>query len=279
MIISNIIANILGLAAMIVIVSVAGFKPWNLGFKLFSVGWMSVLGAVPFAVGFLLTAWYERPIWQCTDALFHKTSIPEKIWTKARRRALNEPYFIVVMNTGLWLGAGAFISALQWLSGAPANYVQIPFFAGLSTGLIVSSYAFFLAEHVIQFHIVPYIFPQGDLAREARAIRTRIPTRLMILMLAVNLVPFLSQILLINMLVQLQPYLPDPINTFQTTLKASAAAFILLGFIVAFQLGMNMSIPFMDILKVLKAIREGRYDQRAAVSSNDEIGYTAEGRE
>ncbi|MFH1135490.1 MAG: SpoIIE family protein phosphatase [Pseudomonadota bacterium] len=273
---SNILANVLGLAAMRVILSGAGLRASDYGLGDPARSWALVLVPIPFLVGIVLTVWYERPVWKCTDSLFHQTPVPEEVWIKARRRALNEPFFVVLLDLGLWLGAGTTIAAVQWASGAPAGFVQIPFFAGLNAGLIISACAFFFTEHVVQFHLTPYIFPQGDLSRESHVGRIRIPTRLLALMLAINVVPFFSQILLLNMLMEANPGLVDLAQHLRPAMTVSAAVFIVVGFIVTIQAGINMSIPFHDILRVLRLVREGRYDQRVTVSSNDEIGYTAE---
>jgi nitrate/nitrite-specific signal transduction histidine kinase len=40
--------------------------------------------------------------------------------------------------------------------------------------------------------------------------------------------------------------------------------------------GRNLTIPFKEIIITLREVRNGRFDKKVQVTSNDEIGYTAD---
>jgi len=52
--------------------------------------------------------------------------------------------------------------------------------------------------------------------------------------------------------------------------------FIGVGICLTILVSRNLSIPFRDIIRTLGRIRNGRFDKRVQVFSNDEIGYTGD---
>ena len=56
---------------------------------------------------FILTATllYERPIRRYLDFMYRNETVPPEIAGKARRRLLNEPFFLIALDLLLWLAA------------------------------------------------------------------------------------------------------------------------------------------------------------------------------
>lgn len=276
MIITNIIANTIGIFIMRLLLYSIGFRPSDYGFGVISSYWFNVIAPVPYIIGVFLLIRYESPIWKVVSSDAFGKGISDETRSLARKRALNEPFFIATINLMLWLLAGAGISLMYYLAGIPPRQTPIPFFAGLNTGLITSACSFFFAEHVTQYHTIPYMFPNGDVSTTAGAYRIRIITRLFGLFLAINIIPFLAQIQFMHLMTHIYPELTEPTIPVRMAVFFSSLIFIGVGFFATLQVGFNMSMPFHDIMGVLKAISEGDMDKRAQVSSNDEIGYTAE---
>jgi len=62
----------------------------------------------------------------------------------------------------------------------------------LLPGLITVTVGFFVLEFVLQRRVVPHVFPTGGLHVIPGSWRIRIPTRLVALLFACNLVPFIA---------------------------------------------------------------------------------------
>ena len=101
-------------------------------------------GAACVVVMSTLILWYEQPVRKCLKALHCREEPDPILWEKARRRVLNAPYFVVVMDAVAW-GIGSF---LFWFIGSPAG-ISI----GIGSGLITVTAAFFWVEHVSQPNI------------------------------------------------------------------------------------------------------------------------------
>ena len=56
----------------------------------------------------------------------------------------------------------------------------------------------------------------------------------------------------------------------------NALIFIAVGGLLTILVSRNLSIPFRDIIQTLRRIRNGRFDKRVQVISNDEIGFTGD---
>ena len=100
-----------------------------------------------------LVLWYEKPVRRCLS-LFHKeiSPCPDMLET-ARRRVLNAPCFIVIIDGVMWgLGALLFLFA-----GFPGG-----FRVGFGSGLITVTLAFFWVEHMSPVFSHPFVFsPTG----------------------------------------------------------------------------------------------------------------------
>ncbi|MFH1091923.1 MAG: SpoIIE family protein phosphatase [Pseudomonadota bacterium] len=229
-----------------------------------------------FLLSAALTLFYETPIHQCAEAIYKQEIIPDDLLLSAKRRVLNEPFFVVLLTLGLWLLAGAAYSMYYLGSGPWSKQALIPSFVGLNAGLIISTILFFMAEHLMQYHRGPYFFPEGGLSGVPGTLRIKISVRLLALIVACNLIPLLSLIQIIQMQPQPSPdvaYAPEALRSILTT---NALIFMGVGVLLTLQVALNFSLPFRDIIRVLEHIRRGDFNQRITVTSNDEVGYTGD---
>jgi sigma-B regulation protein RsbU (phosphoserine phosphatase) len=239
--------------------------------------WIDTLFS-PFAFTFVcvMTLIYERPIRQYLNILVQETAIPLNLEIQARRRLLNEPFVLIALDFSMWLLAAIVYPLLLWIYGSGPRLVAGALTNSLSIGLITVTIAFFLLEHVLQKRLAPLFFPNGGLTMIPKTVRIRIRTRLAALLLACNLIPLIS-ILMIFQRITSTPQ--DPSATIQQLRSAVfiyALTFLGVGIGLTMLVSRNLTIPFKEIVQTLRGVRNGDFGKKVRVSSNDEIGYTGD---
>ncbi len=232
----------------------------------------------PFVFSFVIvmTLLYEKPIRHYLNALSRRTSIPQDLKLKARQRLLNEPFVLIALDFGIWVLWAIVWSTIHWAYDSGTQLVQRSLYNGLSIGLITVTVAFFLLEHLLQKRLAPYFFPDGGLSAIPKTLRIRIRTRLAALLFACNLIPLISIILILNRILGSQQESALALANLQPAININALIFIGVGICLTILVSRNLSIPFRDIIQTLRRIRNGRFDKRVQVFSNDEIGYTGD---
>ncbi|MGD8523455.1 MAG: SpoIIE family protein phosphatase [Desulfobacterales bacterium] len=275
MLITNFIANVFGVGVVLFLTYRSTYQGSEEVFWLVSrIGWafdpfLSILI-------FILTLKYERPI----RIFFNKTAqqepISNKITIQARRRLLNEPFFLIVLDLSVWFVAAVLYSVVFWISDAERDVVFITFFQCLQTGLITSVAAFFLLRSVLQRRLVPHLFPAGGLYKTYKTLRIRIGTRLAALVLACNLVPFFAIITITSAshYSNLEPAVI--LEQLRSNIFVNSLIFMVVGILLTILVVLNLRQPFQNIFRVLMAVRKGDFNKKVRVTSNDEIGYTGD---
>jgi phosphoserine phosphatase RsbU/P len=232
----------------------------------------------PFAFSFVtvMTLLYEKPIRQYLNARFSHISVPQDIKLKARQRLLNEPFVLIALDFSMWLLAAILWAAIHWTYGYGTQLVQDSLYGNLSTGLITVTIAFFLLEHLLQKRLAPFFFPDGGMSAIPKTLRIKIRTRLLALLFACNLIPLGSIFLLLNRIMGSQHEPALALAKLQTAISINVVIFIGVGIFLTILVSRNLSIPFRDIIMTLRRIRNGHFDKRVQVFSNDEIGYTGD---
>ena len=232
----------------------------------------------PLAFTFVLvmTLLYERPIRAYLNGQYRQEAVSEEIKTKARRRVLNEPFVLIALDLSMWLLSAIIYPLMFWSINMGAFMIQRSLFMGLGTGLITVTVAFFLLEHLSQKQLAPYFFPDGGLSRVPRTFRIRIRTRLAALLCACNLIPLLSILHIFYRINMAQREPEMVIQQLKAVVFTNSIIFIAVGLCLTMLVSQNLSSPFKEILKTLKSVKNGRYDKRVQVTSNDEIGYTGD---
>jgi phosphoserine phosphatase RsbU/P len=233
---------------------------------------------LPFSVISILviTVIYEQPIRQYLNSLYQKASMPDALILKARQRLLNEPFFLIAIDMGMWVLAAFVYGGVFKAAGAGEDVVQFAFLGSLTTGLITITVAFFAFEFLLQRTLVPYLFPDGGLSAIAKTLRIRIRTRLIAFLFAANLIPFFT---VFHVFKRSYSSVSSPFETLDrlySAVRVNSLVFMGIAIWLTFLVSSNLTRPFTEIIHVLRGIRRGNFDRRVRVTTNDEIGYTGD---
>jgi adenylate cyclase len=226
-----------------------------------------------FLVPLIATFLYEGPIRSYWDAVYRNRPISEEKISRSHRRLLNEPYFLIVVDIGVWLIAAGVYSTLFWLYDVDRQFVQQALSLNLITGLITTTVAFFVFEFVLRRRVIPHAFPNGGLYLIPGTHRIRIRARLTALFFACNLIPLIA---LLHLVLWVPENPGEAYERLQISVATQALVFIGVGIWLTFLVSSNLTRPLHDIIRVLGQVRRGIFDQRVTVTTNDEIGYTGE---
>jgi len=229
-----------------------------------------------FALIFGLQLVYERPIRAHLNGVLAGKPADAAVQAQAKRRLLNAPFFVVGIDLAGWL-ASAVIYALLYRSLTSIELApQRVFFQNALVGLIISTATFFVLEQVLQKSLVPRLFPQGGLAMTPGAARIRIRTRLTAFLLAVNLIPFLAFLVLVEGTYGTRLSAATLLNHMRSSVATNSLVAIGVGICLTVLVSINFSRPLNAIILVLKRIRAGDLAERVRVTTNDEIGYAGD---
>jgi sigma-B regulation protein RsbU (phosphoserine phosphatase) len=239
--------------------------------------WVDAL-FTPFAFAFVILATlaYERPIRRYLNALFRDESIAEDLVRTSQRRLLNEPFVLICLDLSMWLLAAVIYPTIHWVYAKDLNMSLRAFFLCISTGLITITMAFFMLEHILQKKLAPHFFPKGGLTTVPRTLRIRIRTRLVALLFACNLIPLFSIVLILLRLSNLQQDSGATLQQLRKAIFINAFVFSGVGIYLTGLVSKNLTIPFTEIIQALRWVRNGRFDKKIRVTTNDEIGYTGD---
>jgi len=276
MLFANLISNAVGVGVVLYLTGHSGLASFSMDtYEVIRIAHLIFLPC-SFFLPILMVIWYERPIRTHLNREEMGQDLVGEGLSLARRRLLNEPFFLIAMDFGIWLIAGVLYPVALWSSNAPQAVIIQPFFMSLFTGLITTAFAFFVLEHVLQRNLVPHFFPQGGLFLTPKTLRIRISTRIGALIFAANLVPFLAILSMTAGSLQLKA---DPVmvlGQLRSAIFINAILFMGVGIWLAFLVSGNLRRPLEQIIRVLQQVRNGRFDIKVQVTSNDEIGYTGD---
>ena len=239
--------------------------------------WVDAL-FTPFAFVFVtvINLVYEKPIRQCLNAIFSGESASLNLQRTASRRLLNEPFVLIALDLSMWLLAAVIYPSINWAYGGGSNIIQRSLYLNISTGLITITTAFFLLEHILQKKLAPLFFPNGGLTSIPRTMRIRIRTRLAALLFACNLIPLISIMLIMMRVGGLHQDAATTLKQLRTSIYINGFVFLGIGIYLTGLVSKNLTIPFTEIIQTLRGVRNGRFDKKVQVTTNDEIGYTGD---
>ena len=239
--------------------------------------WVDAL-FTPFAFVFVtvINLVYEKPIRQCLNAIFSGESASRNLQRTAGRRLLNEPFVLIALDLSMWLLAAVIYASIHWAYGGGSNIIQRSLYLNVSTGLITITTAFFLLEHILQKKLAPLFFPNGGLTLIPRTMRIKIRTRLAALLFACNLIPLISIMLIMMRVGGLHQDAATTLKQLRISININAIIFLAVGIYLTGLVSKNLTIPFTEIIQTLRGVRNGRFDKKVQVTTNDEIGYTGD---
>ena len=163
-----------------------------------------------------------------------------------------------------------------WIYGFGKQLALNAIYHSLSTGIIIITIAFFLLEHISQKKLAPHFFPNGGLHAIPKTLRIHIRTRLVALLFACNLIPLFSIILIIQNVTGNYSDSSEALERLRSALITNAVGFVIIGIYLTGLVSRNLALPFAEIIQTLRGVRNGQFDKRVRVTSNDEIGYTGD---
>ncbi len=274
MLMANAISNVIGVCVVIFLGRVGSLSPPEILQLTHRINLVFIPCA--FILPVVLTILYERPVRHYLNMAYHTKPFPRDFAVRVHQRLLNEPFFLIALDLGIWLIAAVVYPFFFWMSGASPAVIFRPFFMSLVTGLITITVAFFVFEHVLQRRLTPLFFPNGGLYMTPKTIRIRIRTRLFAFLFACNLVPFLA---ILNALGETLFTDLGPATILQglrSTMLANSLIFMGVGIWLTILVSSNLTNPLQEIIRVLRSVRNGDFDKKVRVTSNDEIGYTGD---
>ncbi len=265
---ANFVSNVIGVS-IVHVLSLTSSPPSSgeTDRTLFAIS-ATIIPVLFFAVMYI-TFLYERPIRRCLDMLADRTPVSEALLTDARKRLLNEPFVLIIVDMLTWITAAITFSAVFWVFDIEAVPTDRAFSLNIITGLITSIVAFFVLEGVLQRRMVPALFPKGGLYATPGTARIRIRTRLGAMVVVCNVIPFLT---VMGSAFNLHR---DPARM-ETFLLISSCVFIATGIWITIVVSSNLSRPLWNIIEVLQEVRKGNFDRKVRVTTNDEIGYAGD---
>jgi len=229
-----------------------------------------------FTFVFIATLIYERPIRSYLDSKFGKGSISSATKHTARQRLLNEPFVLISLSFSMWLLSAIVYPVVYWALDIGRYWMQSSCFMSLSTGLIIVTVAFFLLEHVLQKQLAPHFFPNGGLYTIPKTLRIRIRTRLAALLFACNIIPLITIFLLNHQIILTQSEPARALDVLRSSIFINVIIFLIFGSLITMLVSRNLTLPFGEIIQTLRGVRNGRFDKKVQVTTNDEIGYTGD---
>jgi adenylate cyclase len=230
-----------------------------------------------FLIGFLLTLAYERPLRKYMQVHFYPGKTPKgELDAALRRHSLNEPLFLIAMDFGLWVAAAFVFGIYTGLMGAQPHVIQFMFAVNLYTGLLTSIIAFFTLEYVRQKWVTPVLFPKGNLSATPGVFRIRIGTRLAAMLFGCNIIPFIAILGTLRQMKMAALSSSTTVSQYGTAIAVNALVFVGIGVWITLLVKGNLTRQLNHVIRVLNAIRQGNFDQKVPITSNDEIGYTGE---
>jgi sigma-B regulation protein RsbU (phosphoserine phosphatase) len=232
----------------------------------------------PFAFCFvgLMTVLYERPIRSYLNAKFLRQRVPAALEHTARQRLLNEPFVLISLSFSMWLLSAIVYPVMYWTLDSGTYWMARSCFLSFSTGLMVITVAFFLMEHVLQKQLAPHFFPNGGLYTIPKTMRIRIRTRLAALAFACNIIPLITIFMIIHRIPVFQSEPAEALELLRSSLFTNVIIFLISGSLITMLVSRNLTLPFGEIIQTLRGVRNGEFDKKVQVTSNDEIGYTGD---
>ena len=212
---------------------------------------------------------YERPIRRLFNWRFKGRTIPLDLLATARRRTLNEPYFVVLLS--LICGfVGALIVAIgNYRLGLPSPITRMGAPDALLLSIITATISFLALEFLFNRWLVLPLFPEGGLQHVAGVWKISLRIRLISLFAAINLIPLSTSLLAAYRA-------SDSLEVLLVSLVATVPIYIAAGFFLTMLMAGNLSKSLKNLTTVLHGVSQGNFSSRVIVTSNDEIGYTGD---
>ena len=229
-----------------------------------------------FIVPFVLILLYERPIRGYLKKSYLNQPLSDDLVREARRRLLNEPFFLIGLSFCIWMTAALIYCGAFWAQGSGRELILRAFFRSFYIGLVTVTVAFFVLEFILQRRVAPYFFPNGGLSATPGTLRIRIRTRLVALLLASNIIPLISILQHLGGVSAADEASLQPVEQLWAIVSSQAFVCMGVGMWLTFLVSSNLTRPLAEITNVLREVKNGLFETKVRVTSNDEIGYVGD---
>jgi sigma-B regulation protein RsbU (phosphoserine phosphatase) len=283
--IRNVGANLLG---FLIIVLLNLFTPLEF-FKiqrafLLSGGWVVILSFYPLVICIGITLQYivQRPITEMINRMRQGLKIEAALEEKARRRILNLPVIIGLVNLAMWIGLTALLGTFFTIfRDAPLRIGFFVNFRGFMVGYISAIISFYLVEAYSRRRLIRVLFPEGKLATVAGTVKFSILRRIRMLYGVGTLAPMLILVgTLAFILWEMEGSDISAVEFGREFLIFSivlSIVFIFVGARLNVLSGKSIIQPIIDMMVLVRRVRKGHFKQKVRVVSNDELGVLGDG--
>jgi adenylate cyclase len=228
-------------------------------------------------VGYWLGQRWSRP-------LAAGTAPPGPAGDGIRRRAVQLPWVIAGIHLAGWTLAGL-IWGVLWpvLTGRfeLAQALRAVFGITVIAGSAATAFMFFVAERQWR-RWLPHFFPEGGLTEVRGAPRLPVRTRLLVIFLLISVIPVsVIGVLARNRARDALAATPAVADVIVANMLVSvgflAVAAIVVAVVLALFVSRSVAEPLARLEAAMTEVERGRFDRRAPVVSNDEIGRLTEG--
>ncbi len=281
----NVGANLLG---FLIIVLLNLFTPVEF-FKiqrafLLAGGWMVILSFYPLVIciGIGLHYIVQHPITRVIKRMRQGLEIEADLAEKAKRRILNLPVIIGMVNFAMWISLTALLGIFFVIfRDAPLRISFFVAFRGFMVGYISAIISFFLVEAYSRRRLVRIFFPSGKLAAIPGTVKFSILRRIRVLYGVGTLAPMIILVgTLAFILLEMDLANFSAADFGREVLVFSiilCGIFIFVGLRLNVLSGKSIIQPITDMMVLVRRVRKGHFKQKVRVVSNDELGVLGDG--
>ena len=224
----------------------------------------------------------QRPISIGFRQLQAGNKLSAELLETAKRRLVNLPSILALTNLILWVILTClFMPLMFFLIDMTIPSFFYGFFRFIMIGLISSFVSFFLVDAYCRNKLIPVFFPVGQLADVSGTIKISILRRIRVLFGAGTNAPLILIVGTIGFAAwEVQEYTISA-GQFGKMLFAFAIAvyvlFVTISLIFNFLAGRSILLPVKEMMRVVHNVRDGDFNQKVRVVSNDELGDLGDG--
>ena len=242
-------------------------------------GWPVFFLFFPIALGlvFLIQFRIQRPLAKSKRRMIQGAEVNERLWQSARKRLLNLPFIIALVNLLMFVVIPGFVAVFFFTFGdIPLRACLFLFFRAAMLGVIAAGLSFFLIEDYSRRRLIPHFFPHGRLTAQQGTIKLPVYRRIRLLYGTGTLNPLI--LMVFTLIFVLWDIKENPISTERFAKEIFFFTVVLCGIFIPialrlnFLVGRSISSPIHEMLGVVDGVREGDFTKRIKVITNDEIG-------
>ena len=283
--IRNVAANLLGffIIALLNLFTPLEFFKIQKAFLLAG-GWLAILSFYPLVICIGVTLQYlvQHPVTEVINRMRRGCKIEAALAEKARRRLLNLPVIIGLVNFAMWISLTALLGAFFLIfRDAPIRMGFFVEFRGFMVGYISAILSFYLVEAYSRRRLIRILFPEGKLAMIAGTVKFSIIRRIRILYGVGTLAPML-------ILVGTLAFILWEMELSNISAAEFGREFLIFSIVVSIIFifvgarlnvlsGKSIIQPIIDMMVLVRRVRKGHFKQKVRVVSNDELGVLGDG--